>query len=439
VDGNYLKHVRDQYEDYPYPYRNPQDEKKRLINTALDGLPYLNHHALGGRESFRGGYQVLVAGGGTGDSLIYLAEQLRSIPNARVTYVDISSASMAIARERAAVRGLTNIDWHQLSLLDVAKLGQAFDYINCSGVLHHLASPEDGLAALASVLKPDGAMGIMVYAQYGRTAVYQMQDLMRLINEPDTPAAEKVARTKSVLAQLPPNNLFRQQAQQWNPEFQRNGDVGIYDLLLHATDRAYTVPQIHDWLRGAGLTCGRFSGFLGWSLLYRPEFVFGRDPEVMAHINAHDLPTRQAIAELAHGNLSRHIFYAVKTVRPAPDLTDPDMIPFFYMQYFHGPDLAAQVRPNQPLVLQPPATTLRITVPYSAYLADSLRLLDGQNTIGDILDGLCALYTAATRTDVQHKLATTLSQLEEADVLLCRHRSVPAFTAERDLQQRMAS
>ena len=33
------------------------------------------------------------------------------------------------------------------------------------GVLHHLASPEAGLAALRDVLKPDGGIGVMVYAR----------------------------------------------------------------------------------------------------------------------------------------------------------------------------------------------------------------------------------------------------------------------------------
>ena len=83
---------------------------------------------------------------------------------------------MDIAKQRASIRGLNNITWMHTSLLDLPSLDIGkFDYINCSGVLHHLESPQEGLAALNSVLKQDGAILIMVYAKYGRTAIYQIQ------------------------------------------------------------------------------------------------------------------------------------------------------------------------------------------------------------------------------------------------------------------------
>ena len=55
----------------------------------------------------------------------------------------------------------------------------SFDQIVCTGVLHHLADPDAGLRALRSVLKPDGAMHLMVYAPYGRTGIYMLQDFCR--------------------------------------------------------------------------------------------------------------------------------------------------------------------------------------------------------------------------------------------------------------------
>ena len=54
-----------------------------------------------------------------------------------------------------------------------------FDLIVCTGVLHHLADPDAGLRALRSVLNPKGAMYLMVYAPYGRTGVYMLQDYCR--------------------------------------------------------------------------------------------------------------------------------------------------------------------------------------------------------------------------------------------------------------------
>ena len=90
---------------------------------------------------------------------------------------------MNIAKQRAQIRGLNNIKWHLESILNIPKMNLGlFDYINCSGVLHHLESPDEGLKSINSVLKEDGVMGLMVYGQYGRTGVYQIQELARLVN-----------------------------------------------------------------------------------------------------------------------------------------------------------------------------------------------------------------------------------------------------------------
>ena len=74
---------------------------------------------------------------------------------------------------------LTNLDVYQLPVERVGELGCSFDKIVCTGVLHHLPEPEVGLRALRSVLKPDGAMNLMVYAAYGRAGIYMLQEYCR--------------------------------------------------------------------------------------------------------------------------------------------------------------------------------------------------------------------------------------------------------------------
>ena len=60
-----------------------------------------------------------------------------------------------------------------------ASLGRSFDLVVCTGVLHHLADPVAGLRALRDVLSPEGAMHLMVYAPYGRTGIYMLQEYCR--------------------------------------------------------------------------------------------------------------------------------------------------------------------------------------------------------------------------------------------------------------------
>jgi ubiquinone/menaquinone biosynthesis C-methylase UbiE len=76
----------------------------------------LNHYCFKGQRNFNQDFRCLVAGGGTGDSVINLAEQLRGT-SAEIVYLDMSAASRRIAEQRAAVRGLTNITWLTESLI----------------------------------------------------------------------------------------------------------------------------------------------------------------------------------------------------------------------------------------------------------------------------------------------------------------------------------
>ena len=125
MPDNYLPEVRNQYEALPYPPCSPQDEHQRLVLTWLEDLPMINHYCFAGRQSFKNGFRALVAGGGTGDATIFLAEQLRSIgaTNAEIVHLDMSEASIALARERAQIRGLGNIRWVHDSLLNLPALG----------------------------------------------------------------------------------------------------------------------------------------------------------------------------------------------------------------------------------------------------------------------------------------------------------------------------
>ena len=81
-----LKQVQDHYLDYPYPQRNPEDDKTRLMKIYGDYLGELNHWLFEGKEDFKKDFRVLIAGGGTGDSTIYLAEQLKDT-DAEIIYL----------------------------------------------------------------------------------------------------------------------------------------------------------------------------------------------------------------------------------------------------------------------------------------------------------------------------------------------------------------
>ena len=68
--------VREQYEAYPYPERNPKDEKSRLITGSPSHPLEMDHYLWGGARDWSKPLRALVAGGGTGDGLVQLAATL---------------------------------------------------------------------------------------------------------------------------------------------------------------------------------------------------------------------------------------------------------------------------------------------------------------------------------------------------------------------------
>jgi 2-polyprenyl-3-methyl-5-hydroxy-6-metoxy-1,4-benzoquinol methylase len=144
--------IKAHYTAYPYPARDPKDEKKRLIEGSPSRLAEIEHYLFNGQipESL----SILIAGGGSGDAAIMLAQQMAwRGAKGEVVWLDQSQAAREIAEARASVRGLTNIHFVEGSLLEAERhVGKAFDYIDCCGVLHHLDEPEAGIGALRSVI-----------------------------------------------------------------------------------------------------------------------------------------------------------------------------------------------------------------------------------------------------------------------------------------------
>ncbi len=391
---NYLPKVKSQYEALPYPPCNPEDERKRLVLTWLEDLPMINHYCFAGKQSFKNGFRALVAGGGTGDATIFLAEQLKGT-NAEIVHLDMSEASTALAKERARIRGLSNITWVNYSLLSLPALGLGkFDYINCSGVLHHLADPDLGLRVLRSALKDDGAIGLMVYATTGRTGVYQMQALMRLVNGDQTDRQaddkRKIANTRDLLGSLPASNWFIRSETLHHDH--KLGDAGIYDLLLHSQDRSYSVGELFDWL---GTTPGGHGMHMAFSDVqrgrspYLPHMVLGSKPPAMT-AQLRKLPLRQQyeMAELMIGNIITHSLYLTRNASSTAPYGDAAYIPFFYHEPLTG-ELAAQVfgsNRGQPFMLKHQHSGVSVMVNPGKYGAKILRLIDGQRNFGEIFD-----------------------------------------------------
>lgn len=383
--NNYLPAVKTQYEHLPYPPVNPQDERTRLQRTWLEELPMINHYCFAGRQTFRHKFRVLVAGGGTGDATIFLAEQLKAT-DAEIVHLDLSAASIAIAKQRAAIRKLDNIRWVQDSILNLPGLDLGeFDYINCVGVLHHLADPDAGLQALKCVLKAGGAIALMLYGAVGRTGVYHMQQLLRLAND-DCSEQQKIAHAKEVLDALMPGNWYRRASDIYGDT---DTDAGIFDSLLHSQDRAYTALELFEWLQDQHGFHLAFSDVHRGRFPYLPHLTLGpKAVQMRARLAAMSQRARYAMSELLIGDLICHTLYLTPGAAAEAPYGDAEYIPFFFHEALSGPALEAMFTPKdgKPVVLRHDFLGMTALVEAGNYSARIFRHLDGKRTFQQIFD-----------------------------------------------------
>jgi SAM-dependent methyltransferase len=294
--------VRAFYESHPYPapidnldrhrelYRNPD---RRRASSLL----------LWPTEKPRANREILVAGCGTSQAAVHALRE----PDARVTAIDISETSLRHERDLQQQYGLQNLNLHRLAIEQVGELGQTFDQIVCTGVLHHLPDPDTGLRALRSVLAPNGAMQLMVYAPYGRAGIYMMQDYCRLLEIGAT--EEELRDLGAVIGALSADHPITGVARRAK-DF-RNPDA-LADALLHPQDRAYTVPQIYAWLERCGLAFGRWFE----QAPYLPQCgAIGRTRHA-ARLASLSPPLQHAAVELLRGTMAKHSFIAYRDDRP---------------------------------------------------------------------------------------------------------------------------
>ncbi|MCK4945739.1 MAG: class I SAM-dependent methyltransferase [Alphaproteobacteria bacterium] len=442
---NYIPEVRQQYEEFPYPERNPVDEKKRLLLSYLSRMDAVNHHCFKGKQDFRD-FRVLVAGGGTGDNLIAWAEQLRGKENSSVVYLDMSETSAGIARKRADIRKLDNITWINDSLLNIPdlNLGQ-FDFIECNGVLHHLKNPDAGLSALASVLKPEGGMNLMVYAPYGRTGIYQMQNLMRLVNGDEENPRRKIKNTKEILKTLPQYHWFNASKLLGLVAYSdAENDAGIHDLFLHAQDRAFTILEVHDWLERCGLKMASEPGYCYNQLSYMPEQHI-KDKNLLTMVQKYPLKIQQAIGEALSVKLTKHEFYAVNkdAVEPVAKITDVDIVPWAGMtslvSFEQLAAMSQQHRDTFTLTFDKLPSRPMIVVPKGKFVADILRKIDGIRTVAEIVEDIRnhpKYNTPPGKEEILRDFEDLFMSLNRGHAVYLRHKSVEPFISAKELGDR---
>lgn len=227
--------VRGQYEANPYPrWRLPPGQQRVSVARHLAALGAPQDEPL----------SVLVAGCGTGFEPIDLA---RMDPSLSITALDLSAASLAYGQRMAGLLGVEAVRFMQGDILDVAALEQRFALVNCTGVLHHMERPEDGLAALTGVLEPGGVLRLALYSERARAWVAEAQRV--IAGQGWDASAEGIRAFRGHVLALPPEQPLSRLRE--SDDFYTLS--GCRDLCFHAREHWYRLPAIGAMLEAAGL------------------------------------------------------------------------------------------------------------------------------------------------------------------------------------------
>ncbi len=240
--------VKSQYEQYPYPrwrYGNPSKIKKITVIKAINHSIKPNSiiHNIGSEK-----LKILIAGCGTGKHIL----NVQKYKNSQVTAIDLSSSSLAYAQRKINELDIKNVDLIQMDILDVALLRDQFDVIECSGVLHHMADPLEGLDALLSVLKKNGLLNLALYSELARKDIVEVR---RYIDKIQMKIDDNFIRDFR-------EDIFSGKLKRFNslvlfPDFFSTSE--FLDLCLHTQEHRFTINELADILISKKL---RFLGFL---------------------------------------------------------------------------------------------------------------------------------------------------------------------------------
>ena len=295
--------VSRQYERWRYP--QPIQDLEALPDTVWHWFdPSRFHRIFWPDREYKPDLDILIAGCGTNQASVFAYRN----PGAKVVGVDISQPSLDHQRYLKDKHGLFNLELHLLPIEELPTLGLDFDLIVSTGVLHHMADPQAGMNALAHCLRQDGAIGLTLYAKYGRIGVEMLQSVFRDMGlRQDQASVEIVKKTISL---LPPGHPLQSYLRIEGAELRYDG--AVVDTFLHGRDRSYTVDDCIDLVTSAGLV------FQGWFLNapYYHHDLLEPANEFAPAVNA--LPKRElwSVMERVHEFSGCHFFMACRPDRP---------------------------------------------------------------------------------------------------------------------------
>jgi SAM-dependent methyltransferase len=293
--------VRSMYERHPYPVWSRDPPAIRWPTQPLDWLQAVGFKPPASWPAVTGTQQrplrVLWVGCGTGYMLTIFARHFG--PMVEVWAVDLSLASLGYAARRIEELGLTNVhfvrgDITTISSISAITANAPYDFMESSGVLHHLDKPAEALTKLVTMLRPGAPVNLALYSTLARReAVTPCRAAAKHYNVSSDLSVRQFrrdlqamyfegSRQSSSSEQQGQGEMGQQQQGAWASEIVRTEDyaslTGIRDLCLHPQEKTFTLLKLGKLLQEAKLRWLQFVPTFDRQVQERFEQRFGVGP-----------------------------------------------------------------------------------------------------------------------------------------------------------------
>ena len=251
--------IKNQYEENPFPrWRTTSLSEKIDLKDFIYQQTSNNFINYDLKKK-----KILIAGCGTGRQIFNYS----GINNAEIFAIDISKTSLAYAKRMTDQYKIQNIKYFQTDLLNVDLLEESFDMIICTGVLHHMEKPFEGLKSLYKVLKPNGFMKLGLYSTIARSSIKELRD--DIIKLDLNFNKNNMSKIREIILNSENNGI--KIISKFNDFYSTSG---LRDLIFNKIEHTFNLIEIKNEIFKQNLTFlgfGKFFRYLESFKIYFPE------------------------------------------------------------------------------------------------------------------------------------------------------------------------
>ncbi len=171
IEDKVTRTVTEFYDIEPFPNYNKNESKASLIDKGdKNDFSRKLKEFIGYNKSF------IEIGSGTSQLSNYLAIGT----NNKIFAFDPTETSLRLGYNFAKKNNIANVKFINADIFDDVLLDNTFDFVWCSGVLHHTKDPYEGFQIIQKSLKSQGYIFIGLYNKYGRIRTFFRQVLYKI-------------------------------------------------------------------------------------------------------------------------------------------------------------------------------------------------------------------------------------------------------------------